>query len=136
MQNGVVKIRWRVMFVLYALAVFLYGTRVREAFGTFLAGSLVLMWSVDLKRELQRVYGRPVSKWARKLLCATFGHPPVVEHCLGYASCARCNETVGDALGGAYSFKGVAIVGHQCNDCTSIIEALTFRQRVLTRLVP
>lgn len=71
----------------------------------------------------------------KKILCVIFGHPPVVTTCLGYVHCARCEDQVGDTLGGSTSLKMKAVVGHDCEVCRSIWRSLSFTQKLLTRRI-
>lgn len=48
----------------------------------------------------------------RKIYCVKNGHSRLREYCFGYHSCARCGETLGDSLGGAYSNKTGVYISH------------------------
>lgn len=59
----------------------------------------------------------------RKTLCAMVGHPPLVIESFGYLSCARCEEQLGDTLGGFTRVAaGKKIVGHgpDCPHCRHV----------------
>jgi hypothetical protein len=46
----------------------------------------------------------------RRIFCATYGHSRLRDFFFGYHYCARCGDTLGDSLGGAYvDFTSVLI---------------------------
>lgn len=56
----------------------------------------------------------------RKTLCAMVGHPPLIDQCFGYVTCARCNEQLGDNLAGfTIATAGKKVIGHSpdCPHC-------------------
>lgn len=70
---------------------------------------------------------------AAKVLCAVFGHPPVVTVCFGYINCARCGELVGDSLGGGGTVGDKRMVlNHDCEDCRAVEATLRPIDRLLT----
>ena len=71
-------------------------------------------------------------KKIKQILCVLFGHSKIVENCLGYISCARCGEQLGDTLAGVYSLHKCVIVGHNCHTCRDNYKKLTWRDKFLT----
>lgn len=69
------------------------------------------------KKEVEtRIKGLPVEV-QRKIVCALVGHSMIVSVCLGYISCGRCDEQIGDILGGSFNLKECVILKHDCEDC-------------------
>lgn len=64
------------------------------------------------------------------VVCALIGHSDIQSSFFGYYNCGRCNEQVGDALGGSYSSASVVIIGHNCDRCRANFEALTWRDKL------
>ncbi len=71
-------------------------------------------------------------KWLRSMLCITFDHPPVIQACFGYITCARCGEQLGDNLTGIYNGSGQMLVGHDCDECDKARASLRPIDRLLT----
>jgi hypothetical protein len=53
----------------------------------------------------------------KRVVCALVGHSNIVTNCFGYKNCARCDEQVGDSLGGVWSGAKAVIVDHDCETC-------------------
>ena len=69
----------------------------------------------------------------KAVLCALFGHPPVVTYCFGYLNCARCRAQVGDTLGGLDNMHGLIVLHHKdCEECAKV--KLRWIDRLLTRM--
>jgi hypothetical protein len=68
----------------------------------------------------------------RDMLCAAFGHPPVVKGCFGQVTCARCGTLLGDVLLSTYDMEKKALIGHDCETCRAVIAGLTPEQALLT----
>ena len=67
----------------------------------------------------------------RLVLCAFFGHPPVVRSCFGQLTCARCDAIVEDTLG------EVAVIGcvdsdDSCAHCDETLDGMSWRDRLFT----
>ena len=71
-------------------------------------------------------------KKLRLILCALFGHPPVVIACCGELTCARCGAIVGDTLMNGRAMRHRSILGHDCTHCKLIRAKMTRRDRLLT----
>lgn len=48
----------------------------------------------------------------RRILCARWGHSRIRDFFFGYHYCARCGNTLGDSLGGAYSDTEAVYLHH------------------------
>lgn len=68
----------------------------------------------------------------KKIFCVLFGHSRIQESCIGYISCARCGEQLGDVLGGCYDTSKSVIIGHNCDTCKSNYKKLTWKDKFLT----
>lgn len=65
------------------------------------------------------------------LTCALIGHSMIQTTFFGYFYCARCEEQVGDNLGGIYNAaERVVIVGHNCDTCRANYEKLTWKDKL------
>lgn len=85
------------------------------------------------KSSVQKALDDPDLIRAAKILCAVFGHPPVVTTCFGYINCARCGEQLGDSLGGGRSVGSEQmIIGHDCEGCRAVEKKLRPIDRLLT----
>jgi hypothetical protein len=67
-----------------------------------------------------------------KIVCALIGHSKIVTSCFGYINCARCQEQLGDTLGGCYELKDHVIVGHDCKSCRSNYKGLGWKDLEFT----
>ena len=63
------------------------------------------------------------------ITCALIGHSRIKTHCLGYYSCARCKEQIGDSLAGAYNNADDVIVGHNCKSCQENYALCTWKDK-------
>lgn len=79
----------------------------------------------ELKEKIA-VLGDISDEQRNKIVCALVGHSRIKTSCFGYYYCARCEEQVGDSLGGAYSGKDDVIVGHDCHVCRTNAKLLTW----------
>ena len=68
----------------------------------------------------------------RQIVCVFLGHSRIVTNCFGYKNCYRCDDQIGDTLGGSFDMKGKVLVGHDCEMCHANFEALTWRDKLLT----
>ena len=68
----------------------------------------------------------------QSMLCAVFGHPPVVHACFGELTCARCGAHVGDTMLGASTLKGRVLFDHDCPECREVWKKMTPEQKLLT----
>ena len=64
------------------------------------------------------------------VVCSLLGHSLIQECCLGYYTCARCGEQVGDSIGGVYSASNVVVLGHDCPVYRANYEKLDWRHRI------
>ena len=65
----------------------------------------------------------------RKVICALIGHSRIVSNFLGYKYCGRCEEQVGDSLGGVY--EPFVVIGHDCPTCRDNYAKTTWRDRLM-----
>lgn len=70
----------------------------------------------------------------QKILCALFGHPRVVINDFGYKYCARCNEQLGDSLGGYWTGDGFCELLCDCDECKGVKRILKWHEKLLTKL--
>lgn len=52
----------------------------------------------------------------RAIHCVKHGHSRIVTSCFGYVYCARCDNRIGDTLGGMFSLDRHVVVGHVGRD--------------------
>jgi len=69
------------------------------------------------------------------IVCSLIGHSGIVTTCFGYVSCARCGEQIGDTLGGCFSLKDCAIVGHNCSACLANYKRMDWRDKLYTQIL-
>lgn len=69
---------------------------------------------------------------ARRVVCALSRHSRIVTTCMGYIYCARCEDQIGDSLGGAGSTANAVIVGHDCDSCRENAKSLTWQDTFLS----
>lgn len=66
------------------------------------------------------------------IVCQLIGHSKIQTYCFGYYGCARCGQTLGDALGSVYlDAQRVVIVGHDCDICRSNYKQLTWQDKFM-----
>ena len=53
------------------------------------------------------------------IICQLIGHSNIVSTCFGYVHCGRCDDQLGDTLGGVYPLGNKVIIGHDCDVCRS-----------------
>jgi len=72
------------------------------------------------KKELEAklvALGDDVSDYQkRSVVCALVGHSRVVSMCFGYVNCGRCEDQIGDTLGGASDMSQRVVIGHRDNE--------------------
>lgn len=64
---------------------------------------------------------------ANNVVCALIGHSKIQSHCFGYWYCGRCNDQVGDSLGGVYNSEHVVLIGHNCAICQKNFNKLSWK---------
>jgi len=71
-----------------------------------------------------------------KIYCVKHGHAKFVTMCFGYVSCGRCEEQIGDRLGGYFDINGFLVIGHKnCKNCNKVRKTLSKMDlRILERL--
>jgi len=68
----------------------------------------------------------------RKVFCAIFGHSRIVHACIGYITCARCGELLGDTLAGVYDMSNHLVSGHDNSIYRTLYQRLGWRDKILT----
>ncbi|RQZ89920.1 hypothetical protein DF053_08735 [Burkholderia cepacia] len=68
----------------------------------------------------------------KRMTCALVGHSRIVTTCFGYVYCARCDDQIGDTLGGIFNLDVYVIVGHACPTCRDNFERMNWRDTLLT----
>ena len=81
---------------------------------------------------LRRVKGLE-GKQRGAVVCALVGHSKIIEMCAGYVSCARCEATIGDRLGGCFDTTRHVIVGHNCKECRKNYKSLTWTDKLFAK---
>lgn len=69
---------------------------------------------------------------AKSVVCALIGHSKIVTTCFGYIYCARCEDQIGDSLGGVSTTVNNVIVGHNCEKCQKNFAACDWRDKFMT----
>jgi hypothetical protein len=79
-------------------------------------------------------------KKLKRIFCAIFRHSNIETFCFGYHYCARCNEQLGDSLGGAYrNPNGVFVcckdmrINHRCISCQANWDKAGFLDKFLAQ---
>ncbi len=78
-----------------------------------------------------KALGKSTRQEKRNIVCAIAGHSRIITNCLGYVSCARCEEQIGDALGGFFDGRKHVIIDHNCRACKSNYKNLTWVDKYL-----
>ena len=71
-------------------------------------------------------------KKLKSIFCVLFGHAKVINVFMGYVSCARCSQQIGDTWGGTYPLEDRVIKGHDCEICHRNWKKLHLRDRIFT----
>lgn len=72
----------------------------------------------------------------RSVTCSLIGHSRVISMCFGYVSCARCEDQIGDTLGGSFDTANRVVVGHRaknnrpCPTCKKAYKKLDWRDKL------
>ncbi len=73
-----------------------------------------------------------------QIYCVKNGHANYVTLCFGYVHCGRCNEQIGDRLGGVFDTSNIIVVGcpdKPCKHCDPIQRKLSkLDKEILKRL--
>lgn len=64
-----------------------------------------------------------------RIACATHGHPPIVNVCLGQVTCGRCDAILGDTIMGSYDLTDTVVLDHDaagtCEVCPAVAARLS-----------
>lgn len=55
-----------------------------------------------------------------RIYCIKHGHADYIFKCWGYIHCGRCEEQIGDQLGGVFDTSKLMELGHKCKMCNAI----------------
>lgn len=80
-----------------------------------------------------KALGKISAEQKKGIVCELIGHSRIIETCFGYVHCARCNDQIGDALGGYFDGSKSVIVGHKCETCIENAKTLTWQDRYLAK---
>ena len=73
----------------------------------------------------------PESKQQRnKLVCALIGHSRIRTFFFGYNYCARCEDQLGDSLGGVFKVSDEFIQGHTDKECLDSLKAMDWKDKL------
>ena len=68
------------------------------------------------------------------IVCSLIGHSTISEVCFGYRHCGRCNDLLGDNLGGVdYGREGAVIIGHNCPTCRKNYKKCTWKDKLFVK---
>ena len=82
---------------------------------------------------LKRVKGLN-DKQKNSVVCSLVGHSNIQSYCLGYYSCGRCGEQIGDNMCGNYSnAKNVVVIDHNCKTCRKNYKKLTWKDKLFVK---
>lgn len=88
----------------------------------------------ELSRVLATIPKRLFDKAQRNsMVCSLVGHSRIVTMCFGYVNCGRCEDQIGDTLGGASDVKDRVVVGHDCKVCRANYKTLTWRDKLYAK---
>ena len=59
-----------------------------------------------------------------RIYCVKNGHANYVFNCFGYVHCGRCEDQIGDRLGGIFNMTNMMALGHKCKTCNRIRKTL------------
>ena len=65
-----------------------------------------------------------------KIVCSLIGHSKIQTYYFGYYNCGRCDDQVGDSLGGVYSGEDMVIIDHNCETCRKNYLKCTWRDKL------
>lgn len=87
--------------------------------------------SITEEKLLNILKDIPKSKH-KAVTCALIGHTRFLKRgFMGYQLCARCEDTIGDSLGGAFRGVGCADAMCKCDACYEAIKHFTWKDYFL-----
>ena len=69
-------------------------------------------------------------KKLKAIICVLIGHSKIQSYCMGYFSCGRCRQQLGDSVGSTYCAKNVVIINHNCKTCRRNYKKLTWKDKL------
>ena len=91
------------------------------------------MISINTEQELMaklEALGDMDEETRNDVVCSLLGHSSIQKTSFGYYYCARCDEQIGDTIGGIYDSSDVVVVGHDCPVCRTNYEKLDWRHKI------
>ena len=86
----------------------------------------------ELQSKLKALNG--VTRQQRKeIACTLIGHSKIIEACFGYVHCARCDQQIGDTLGGVFDDSDCVVVDHKCDICIKNWPKMTWQDKYLVK---
>ncbi len=76
------------------------------------------------------------NKQRNNIVCSLIGHSRISTVCFGYRHCARCNDLLGDSIGGAdYGKREAVIINHNtnCRDCKKNYKKCTWKDKIFVK---
>lgn len=92
------------------------------------------MTKAELEKKIAAL-GKISDAQKRSVTCSLVGHSRVISMCFGYVSCARCEDQIGDTLGGSFDTSNHVVVGHRnagrvCKTCRAAYKKLDWRDKL------
>lgn len=69
----------------------------------------------------------------KAIICALIGHSRIINCCIGYVNCARCNDQMGDTLVGYFDVANCVIIGHVCDTCMDNWKKMTWKDKLMVK---
>jgi len=70
----------------------------------------------------------------KSIYCVLIGHSRIIDTCFGYIYCGRCEDQIGDSLGGVFDTSKSVVIDHNCKQCTKNYKHMTFfKDKFLTK---
>jgi hypothetical protein len=80
--------------------------------------------------EKLEALGNLTADQKKSVTCSLIGHSNILDSFFGYVSCARCGAQLGDTLGGSYRNDKAVFLGHECDECKSNYDKLTWKDKI------
>lgn len=80
-----------------------------------------------------KALGEITTEQRNSIVCRLIGHSKIVTLCFGYVNCARCEDQIGDTLGGSTELKENVVVGHDCPTCRENFSKLGWKDKLYAK---
>ena len=88
----------------------------------------------ELKKILKKIPFKFGDKQRNKIVCSLIGHSRISTMCFGYRHCGRCEDLLGDSLGGAdYGKEESVLIGHNCPTCKKNYKKCTWKDKLFVK---